>query len=92
MLALVSCKFCRGLDGSALSLGAAADLFRQRLDEQINLMHPLVRLAGLIDWAEIHRSFAVRFLSDRGRPALPPRLVGGLLYLQHALDASDAAW
>ncbi len=25
-------------------------MFRPRLDEQINLKHPLVRLAGLIDW------------------------------------------
>ncbi|VDY10180.1 conserved protein of unknown function [Thiomonas sp. Sup16B3] len=67
------------------------DLFRQRLDEQLNLRHPLVRLAGLIDWDEIHRSFAVHFRSSRGRPALSPRLVAGLLYLQHAFDASDEA-
>lgn len=37
------------------------------------------------------RSFAVSFTSGRGRPALPPRLVAGLLYLQHAFDASDEA-
>ena len=69
----------------------APDMFRPRLDEQINLKHPLVRLAGLIDWEEIHRSFAGHFRSGRGRPALSPRLVAGLLYLQHAFDASDEA-
>ncbi|WP_031407147.1 IS5 family transposase [Thiomonas sp. FB-Cd] len=67
------------------------DLFRARLDEQINMKHPLVRLAGLIDWDEIHRTFAGHFSSGRGRPALSPRLVAGLLYLQHAFDASDEA-
>lgn len=67
------------------------DLFRPRLDEQLNIKHPLVRLAGLIDWDEIHRTFAGHFTSGRGRPALSPRLVAGLLYLQHAFDASDEA-
>jgi IS5 family transposase len=65
-------------------------LFINRLDELINLKHPLVRrLAGLIDWSEIERTFAVSLTSGRGRPALPPRLVTGLLYPQHTFDASD---
>ena len=66
-------------------------LFINRLDELINLKHPLVRLAGLIDWPEIESTFASSFTSGRGRPALPPRLVAGLLYLQHTFDASDEA-
>ncbi|WP_017757224.1 IS5 family transposase [Pseudacidovorax intermedius] len=68
-----------------------AELFRPRLDEQINMKHRLVRLAALIDWAEIERTFAVSFTSGRGRPALSPRLIAGLLYLQHTFDASDEA-
>ncbi|MDH2235036.1 transposase, partial [Pigmentiphaga sp. GD03639] len=68
-----------------------AELFRPRLDEQINMQHPLVRLAALIDWAEIERTFALSFTSGRGRPALAPRLVAGLLYLQHTFNASDEA-
>ena len=55
------------------------DLFRPRLDEQLSMMHPLVRLAALIDWTEIECTFAVSFTFCRGRPAFPPRLVGGLL-------------
>lgn len=66
-----------------------AEMFRPRLDEQLNMKHPLIRLAGLIDWELIEHHFAGHFTSGRGRPALPPRLVGGLLYLQHANDASD---
>ena len=59
----------------------SGELFRPRLDEQINMQHPLVRLATMMDWAEIERTFAVSFTSSRGRLALPPRLVAGLLYL-----------
>ena len=32
-------------------LPATSELFRQRLDEQINMRHPLVRLSGFIDWS-----------------------------------------
>lgn len=69
----------------------SADFRRPRLDEQLNMQHPLVRLASLMNWSEIERSFSVHFISTRGRPALPPRLIAGLLYLQHANDASDEA-
>ena len=67
------------------------ELFRPRLDEQINMKHPLVRLAALIDWSEIERTFATSFTSGRGRAALAPRLIAGLLYLQHTFDTSDEA-
>jgi hypothetical protein len=50
-----------------------------------------VRLAAVIDWQEIERTFGAHFASTTGRPALPPRLVAGLLYLQHAYDCSDEA-
>lgn len=67
------------------------ELFVSRLDELINMRHALVRLAGLIDWSEIERTFGAHFNSGRCRPALPPRLVAGLLYSQHTFDASDEA-
>lgn len=67
------------------------ELPRPRLDEQLKMSHPLVRLASLMNWEEIERSFGAHFTSSRGRPALSPRLVAGLLYLQHANDASDEA-
>lgn len=77
--------------GPKSSQPQTAELLRPRLDEQLNMKHPLVRLAALIDWGEIERTFAASFTSGRGRPALPPRLVAGLLYLQHTFDASDEA-
>jgi IS5 family transposase len=61
------------------------------LIEQLNSRHPLVRLAAVIDWQEIERTFGAHFASTTVRPALPPRLVAGLLYLQHAYDCSDEA-
>jgi IS5 family transposase len=64
-------------------------LFGYPLDQHLNLKHPLIQLAELIDWSEIDKTFSGHFLSDRGRPVLPPRLVAGLLYLQHTFDCSD---
>jgi transposase, IS5 family len=77
--------------GPKPTLPRTDELFRQRLDEQIKMSHPLVRLAGLLNWPEIERVFGAHFASTRGRPALRPRLIAGLLYLQHANDASDEA-
>ena len=60
------------------------ELFLQPLAEQIDLRHPLVQLAALID--ELARA---SFVSRRGRPAASSRLIAGSLYLQHAFDLSD---
>ncbi len=65
------------------------DLFRQRLDELVNLQHPLAQLAEHIDWSVFEREWAGLFPSQRGRPAIAPRLIAGLLYLQHAFALSD---
>ena len=65
------------------------DFFRQPLREQINLRHPLVRLADLINWNRLGMAMSESFVSRKGRPATSPRLVAGLLYLQHAFDLSD---
>ena len=64
-------------------------LFQQTLLEMINDRHPLVKLADTINWQEIERTFGAHFVSTTGRPALRPRLIAGLLYLQHAYDCSD---
>lgn len=77
--------------GPAAPTPQTAELFRPRLDEQLKMTHPLIRLSSLMDWQRIEADFSKHFLSNRGRPALSPRLVAGLLYLQHANDASDEA-
>ncbi|MGF6292813.1 hypothetical protein QFZ98_004674 [Paraburkholderia youngii] len=64
------------------------DLFQHPLREQINLKHPLVRLADLINWDRLGTSMSASFVSRKGRPATSPRLIAGLLNLQHAFDLS----
>ena len=65
------------------------DLFRQELANIINRRHELVRLAELINWSVFDREFGAQFVSTTGRPALPTRLVAGLLYLKHVYALSD---
>ena len=55
------------------------DLFRQELVNIIDTRHELVRLAELIDRSVFDREFGAQFVSTTGRPALPTRLVAGLL-------------
>ena len=68
-----------------------ADLLRPRLVDLIDLRHELVKLTALIDWEVFEREWSGFFPSATGRPAIPPRLVAGLLYLQHAYRLSDEA-
>jgi IS5 family transposase len=65
------------------------DLFRPALDGIINLEHPLVRLAGEIDWAFLDRRFGSVCRAGSGQPPLPTRLVAGLFILKHMHDLSD---
>ncbi|MBC7140283.1 MAG: IS5 family transposase [Defluviimonas sp.] len=67
------------------------DLLRPRLIDMIDPRHELVKLAALIDWEVFDREWAGFFPSGKGRPATEPRLVAGLLYLQHAWRLSDEA-
>lgn len=67
------------------------DLLRPRLVDMIDPRHELVRLAALIDWEVFEREWSGFFPSGKGRPATEPRLVAGLLYLQHAYRLSDEA-
>jgi IS5 family transposase len=64
------------------------DLFRERLDAMINMSHPLVKLAGVMDWGRFDDAFG-GFYRPIGRPAKPTRLMVGLHYLKHVHDLSD---
>jgi hypothetical protein len=64
---------------------------RARLSQQIDLRHPLVRLAGLIDWDRFEARFGQLYHPDIGRPGVPIRLMVGLSYLQHVFALSDEA-
>jgi IS5 family transposase len=65
-----------------------ADLFRSRLDQVLDRKPPLLVLANQIDWAVFDQKFG-RLYADKGRPALPTRLMVGLHYLKHAFNKSD---
>lgn len=75
--------------GPKPSTPISGELFRQTLREQINLKHPLIRLADLIKWERVEALALPHFPSRTGRPAISPRLIAGLLYLQHAFALSD---
>ena len=64
------------------------DLFRNRLDNMIDMRHELVRLAGLIDWKRFDEAFGGLY-AEKGRPGLPTRLMVGLHLLKHARGLSD---
>jgi transposase, IS5 family len=65
------------------------DLFRARLSQQIDVRHPLVRLAGVIDWDVFEARFGELYHPHLGRPGVPIRLMVGLCYLQHTFRLSD---
>ena len=54
----------------------------------INMNHPLVKLAGVMDWGRFDDAFG-GFYRPVGRPAKPTRLMVGLHYLKHVHDLSD---
>jgi IS5 family transposase len=67
------------------------DLFGPRLEEIINLRHPLVRLAAEIDWQFLAGRFSSVCRVGPGQPPLPTRLMAGLLILKHVHNLSDEA-
>ena len=50
------------------------ELFLMRLDGQLKMSHPLIKLANTLDWSALEKEFAGYFVSTRGRPALPQRI------------------
>jgi transposase, IS5 family len=65
------------------------DLLRPALEEIIDLGHPLVRLAGNIDWGFLDGRFGSVCQPGPGQPGLPTRLVAGLFILKHMHNLSD---
>ena len=64
------------------------DMFRNRLENMIDMRHELVLLAGLIDWKRFDDAFGSLY-AEKGRPGLPTRLMVGLHLLKHARGISD---
>jgi len=60
-----------------------------RLDLALDMDHELVRLAGVIPWAQLAEEFGPLYCADNGRPGVPIRLMAGLHYLKHLKGISD---
>lgn len=67
------------------------DIFRARLDQILDLTYPLAKLARLIDWGFLERSFGAVYADVPGRPPLPTRLMAGLAIVKYMHDLSDEA-
>lgn len=67
------------------------DLVQGDLEFLIDLNHELCLLADKINWSKFEQEFAGYFPATTGNPALPARLVVGVLYLKHAFGLSDEA-
>ena len=65
------------------------DLFRSRLDQIIDLRHPLVKLARETDWAFLERTLGEVYRDGPGQPPLPTRLMAGLMILKYTHNLSD---
>src|SRR6478752_3409631 len=65
------------------------DLLLPALDQIIDMGHPLVRLAALIDWKFLDDRFGSVCQTGPGQPGLPTRLVAGLFILKHMHNLSD---
>jgi transposase, IS5 family len=67
----------------------AQDLFRSRLDQIINLEHPLVKLSLAVNWAHLEKVCGEAYSDGPGMPPLPTRLMAGLQILKFTVDLSD---
>ena len=66
-----------------------SDLFRARLDQIVDLSHPLAKLAATIDWRFLEERFGAVYTDKPGQPPLPTRLMAGLSILKHTHNLSD---
>ena len=65
------------------------DLFRSRLDQIIDMKHPLAKLARQVDWGFLEETFGAVYKDGPGHPPLPTRLMAGLAILKHTYNLSD---
>jgi IS5 family transposase len=69
--------------------GGQQDLLRSRLDQIVDLAHPLAKLAHGIDWPFLEQRLGAVYTDRPGRPPLPTRLMAGLAILKHMHNLSD---
>ena len=67
------------------------DLFRGRLDQIVNMGHPLAKLGRAVDWRFLEERFGAAYSGEAGHPPLPTLLMAGLSILKAMHDLSDEA-
>jgi len=65
------------------------DMFRPRLDQMIDMKHPIVRLRAEMDWAYMKEAFGAVYTDGPGQPPLPTQLMAGLTIIKHMENLSD---
>jgi len=65
------------------------DLFRSRLDQIVDMSHPKVILASLMDWQFLSSKLGEVYSDGPGQPPLASRLMAGLHILKYADNLSD---
>src|SRR5580698_5204476 len=65
------------------------DLFRARLDQIVDIDHPLAKLGRAIDWRFLEERFGAVYSDKAGHPPLPTRLMSGLSILKPMHNLSD---
>jgi Transposase domain (DUF772) len=65
------------------------DFFKARLDQIVDMGHPLAKLSGTIDWRFLEQRFGAVYSGKPGQPPLPTRLMAGLSILKHTHNLSD---
>jgi transposase, IS5 family len=77
----------------ALRLAAKGTSIRssggRRLDQIIDMGHPVVKLAHATNWRFLEEKFGAVYQAGPGRPPLPTRLMAGLAILKHTFNLSD---
>ena len=67
------------------------DLLRSRLDQIVDMGHPLVKLGRAVEWRFLEERFGAAYSDKPGHPPLPTRLMAGLSILKSMHDLSDEA-
>jgi IS5 family transposase len=68
------------------------DLFQARLDQIVDMGHPLAKLGQVIDWRFLEERFGAVYSDKAGHPPLATRLMAGLSILKHTHNLSDEEW
>ena len=67
------------------------DLFRSRLDNQLDLSHGLLRAGAVIPWSRFEDEFGALYCQTNGAPGKAIQLMVGLQLIKHMYGLSDEA-